>query len=74
MTLVGNIHRLVLERIKNLVYIQMHMKTIKIKLSDQKGSRRLIVKSNRSKKPLTQILEEERAAEKIREDARKKNV
>ena len=52
----------------------MHMKTIKIKLSDQKGSRRLIVKSNRSKKPLTQILEEERAAEKIREDARKKNV
>jgi hypothetical protein len=48
------------------------MKTTRIKLSDQKGSRRLIVKSNQSKKPLTQILLEERKAERNREDGRKR--
>jgi hypothetical protein len=48
------------------------MNTAKTKLSDQKGIRRRMVKSKRSKKPLTLILVEERAAERFREEARKK--
>jgi hypothetical protein len=49
------------------------MDTAKVKLSNHKGIRRHIVKSKRSKKPLTLILIEERAAERFREEARKRD-
>jgi hypothetical protein len=48
------------------------MNTMKTKPSDQKGKRNSISKSNRFKKSLTQILSEERKAERIREDRRKR--
>jgi len=48
------------------------MKITKINASNKKGIRRHIVKSKRSKKALTLILSEERSAERIREDRRKR--
>jgi hypothetical protein len=50
------------------------MNTKKTKPSDQKGKRHSISKSKRFKKPLTQILLEERKAERIQEDRRKRLV
>jgi hypothetical protein len=58
----------------NAPYIDIHMNTKKTKPSDRKGKEtiRQMIQSARLKKPLTQLLVEERATEKNRENVRKR--